>query len=225
MKAQQVVKVLKNVNIDLTIKKPTDFKPRKGYKLVHEKYIRGVVPTADATHRILGRGYFWTENGTKELCYVLEVPATEAVPLNKMFENEKAEYRRAHRCRIWNKKRTKKIMCPFTNTCSNCPFAEHPEEIFPSEAEMLLSYEEVNQDKVSVPDEAYGSERSIFYGPQEDEMLKAIKSDDEEVFIKLVSLNRQGYELAEIMDKLNLVREDIERLGHKLEQYMDEYID
>lgn len=225
MKAQQVVKVIKNVNIDLTIKKPTDFKPRKGYKLVHVKCIRGVIPTADATHRILGRGYFWTENSTKELCYVLEVPATEAVPLNKMFENEKAEYRRAHRCRIWNKKRTKKIMCPFTNTCSNCPFADHPEEIFPSEAETLLSYEEVNQDKVSVPDEAYGSERSIFYGPQEAEMLKAIKSDEEEVFIKLVSLNRQGYELAEIMDKLNLVKEDIERLGHKLEQYMDEYID
>ena len=56
-------------------------------------------------------------------------------------------------------------------------------------------------------------------------MLTAIKSDDDAVFIKLVSLNRQGYELAEIMEKLNLVRADIERLGHKLEKYVNEYID
>ena len=225
MKNQQVSVVINNANIDLTIRKPSDFKPRKGFKLVHVKYIPDVAPTADSTHRILGRGYFWTEKGIKELCYILEVPANEAVPLNRIFENEKAEYRRTHRHKIWNKKHTKLIMCPFTNSCSDCPFKDKPEEIFPSEAEMTVSYEEVNQDKVYAPDEAFGSERIIFYSPQEEEMLKAIKSDDEAVFIKLVSLNRQGYELAEIMKKLNLVREDIERLGHKLEKYMNEYID
>ncbi len=225
MKVQQVLVTLNNANIDLSIRKPSDYKPRKGFKLVHVKYIPDLAPTADATHRILGRGYFWGEKGVKELCYVLEIPANEATPLNRMFENEKAEYRRAHRHKIWNKKRTKLIMCPFTNSCSNCPFKDKPEEIFPSEAEMILSYEDVNQDKVCLPDEAFGSEKSIFYNSQEDEMLAAIKSDDEAVFIKLVSLNRQGYELAEIMEKLNLVREDIERLGHKLEKYVDDYID
>ena len=55
-------------------------------------------------------------------------------------------------------------------------------------------------------------------------MLETIKSDDEAAFIKLVSLNRQGYELTEIMEKLNLLKEDVERLGHKLEKYMDNYI-
>ena len=225
MKVQQVLVALNNANIDLTIRKPSDYKPRKGFKLVHVKYIPDLAPTADATHRILGRGYFWGEKGVKELCYVLEIPANEATPLNRMFENGKAEYRRAHRHKIWNKKRTKLIMCPFTNSCSDCPFKDKPEEIFPSEAEMILSYEDVNQDKVCLPDEVFGSEKSIFYNSQEGEMLTAIKSDDEAVFIKLVSLNRQGYELAEIMEKLNLVREDIERLGHKLEKYMDDYID
>lgn len=225
MKVQQILVAINNANIDLTIRKPSDYKPRKGFKLVHVKYIPDVAPTADATHRILGRGYFWGEKGVKELCYVLEIPSNESTPLNRMFENEKAEYRRAHRHKIWNKKRTKLIMCPFTNSCSDCPFKDKPEEIFPSEAEMILSYEDVNQDKVCLPDEAFGSEKSIFYNSQEDEMLTAIKSDDEAVFIKLVSLNRQGYELAEIMEKLNLVREDIERLGHKLEKYVDDYID
>lgn len=224
MKNQQVNNLIVNANIDLTIRKPSDFKPRKGYKLVHAKYRRDIAPTADSTHRILGRGYFWTETGTKELCYVIEVPANEAVPLNRMFENEKAEHRREHRCRIWNKKRNKLIMCPFTNNCSECPFKDKPEEIFPSLANMLVSYEEVNQDKAYLPDEAFGSEQSIFYGPQKDEMLEAIKSDDETVFIKLVSLNRQGYELAEIMEKLNLLKEDVEHLGHKLEKYIDDYI-
>ena len=225
MKVQQVLVALNNANIDLTIRKPSDYKPRKGFKLVHVRYIPDLAPTADATHRILGRGYFWGEKGVKELCYVLEIPANEAIPLNRMFENEKAEYRRAHRHKIWNKKRTKLIMCPFTNSCSDCPFKDKPEEIFPSEAEMILSYEDVNQDKVCLPDEAFGSEKNIFYNSQEDEMLTAIKSDDDAVFIKLVSLNRQGYELAEIMEKLNLVRADIERLGHKLEKYVNEYID
>ena len=153
MKVQQVLVALNNANIDLTIRKPSDYKPRKGFKLVHVKYIPDVAPTADATHRILGRGYFWGEKGIKELCYVLEIPANEATPLNRMFENGKAEYRRAHRHKIWNKKRTKLIMCPFTNSCSDCPFKDKPEEIFPSEAEMILSYEDVNQDKVCLPDE------------------------------------------------------------------------
>ncbi|MBQ6134301.1 MAG: hypothetical protein IJI65_09130 [Lachnospiraceae bacterium] len=224
MKAQQVSKLIRNANIDLTIRKAGDFKPRKGFKLVHEEYVNGVAPTADSMHRILGRAYFWGKEGTKELFYVIEVPANEAVPLNRLFENEKGEYRREHRHRIWNEKRTKLIMCPYTNSCSDCPFKDKPEEIFPSEAEMLLSYEDVNQDKVCLPDEAFGSEKCIFYNSQEDEMLTAIKSD-EAVLFKLVSLNRQGYELAEIMETLNLVKEDLERLGHKLEKYVDDYID
>ncbi len=225
MKVQQVLVAINNANIDLTIRKPSDYKPRKGFKLVHVKYIPDVAPTADATHRILGRGYFWGEKGVKELCYVLEIPTNEATPLNRMFENEKAEHRREHRHKIWNKKRTKLIMCPFTNSCSDCPFKDKPEEIFPSEAEMILSYEDVNQDKVCVPAGADGSEESIFYNAQSSEMLCAIKNDEDSTFRSFVFLNKQGYELAEIMEKLNLVRADIERLGHKLEKYVNEYID
>ena len=83
----------------------------------------------------------------------------------------------------------------------------------------------VKKEPVVIPYDAGKINALLGTDISEEEMLKAIKSDDEAVFIKLVSLNRQGYELAEIMKKLNLVREDIERLGHKLEKYMNEYID
>lgn len=224
MKAQQAAQAISNANIDLTIRKPRDFKPRKGYKLVHLVYSSDLTPTADSDHRVLGRGYFWTEKGIKELCFVIEVPEYEATPLNRMFENEKAEYRRAHRCKIWNKKHTKKIMCPFSNTCSKCTIPL--EERFPSEAEehQELSFDEVNDEKVSLAPEAHGSAESIFCGVQEQEMMEAIKSQEKQIFFKLISLNRQGFELNEIMEKLDLVMEDVERLGHKLEKYIENYI-
>ncbi len=211
---------------ELTIKKISEFKARKGYEIIQVKFIPRVVRATDPKHRILGCGYFWSETGEKEFCYVLEVPADEAAPLLKDFEKIKGENRRKYRHRIWNKKCTKKIMCPFTNFCSKCPFADHPEDIFPSEAEehQKLSYEEINEEKVSVPPEAYGSEESIFYNYQRQEMMNAIKSHEDPIFVKFLSLNRQGFELAEIMEKLNLVREDIERFGQKLMKYMDDYI-
>ena len=226
MSQQKATQAISNAVQELTIKKISDFKARKGYKIVQVKYIPGVSIVTDRNQRILGRGYFWNEKGERELCYALEIPADIATPVKRLFENEKAEHRRKYRHRIWNDKHTKKIMCPFTNSCSKCPFADRPEEILSSEAEEYqeLSFDEVNEDKLSVPDKAFGSEKSIFYGLQEEEMLETIKSDDEAAFIKLVSLNRQGYELTEIMEKLNLLKEDVERLGHKLEKYMDNYI-
>lgn len=220
MKNQQAAQAINNANIDLTIRKPSDFKPRKGYKLVHERQINGVAPTADSTHRILGRGYFWTEKGTKELCYVIEVPTNEAEPLNKMFENEKAKYRRAHRCKISNKKHTKKIMCPFTNTCSKCPFAEHPEEIFPSEAEehQELSFDEVNEDRLSVSADTFGSEKNILQNLEIQEMMNAIRSLDDPSLFKFVFLLRQGYEYDEIMQELGI---DINGIKDYYVRYID----
>ena len=226
MKAQQASAAINNANIDLTIRKPSDYKPRKGYKLVHERYISGVAPTADSTHRILGRGYFWTEKGLKELCYVIEVPATEAVPLNKMFENEKAEYRRAHRCKIWNKKHTKKIMCPFTNTCSKCPFAEHPEEIFPSEAEEYqeLSFNEVNEDKVSVSPDSYGSEEHMQLSIEMEEMMAKLKSLEDKTLYIIGTMLNQEHEIKVIQDRLKDIQSQLNIDDERMEAYATEYI-
>lgn len=225
MKVQQASVAIYNANIDLIIRKPRDFKPRKGYKLVHEKYISGVAPTADSTHRILGRGYFWTEKGIKELCYVIEVPTNEAVPLNRMFENEKAEYRRAHRCRIWNKKHTKKIMCPFTNTCSKCPVP--PEDRFPSEAEehQELSFDEVNEDKLSVSHNVYGSAENMYHKLEMEEMIKAIKTINDQNFLNFVLLFSQGTEYEDIMEELDLDLDDIRVYYERYIYYKNEYLD
>ena len=226
MKAQQASAAINNANIDLTIRKPRDFKPRKGYKLVHLKYSRDLEPTADSTHRILGRGYFWTEKGIKELCYVIEVPVNEAEPLNRMFENEKAEYRRAHRCKIWNKKRTKKIMCPFTNTCSKCPYAEHLEEIFPSEAEehQKLSFDEVNEDKLFVAPDSFGSAEYTEHNIQMEEMMAKLKSLEDNTLYIIGTLLNQEHEIKVIQDRLKDIQNQLHIDDERMEAYATEYI-
>lgn len=226
MKAQQSSVAINNANIDLTIRKPRDFKPRKGYKLVHMKYSSDLTSTADSTHRILGRGYFWTEKGIKELCYVIEVPVNEAEPLNKMFENEKAEYRRAHRCKIWNKKRTKKIMCPFTNTCSKCPFAEHPEEIFPSEAEehQELSFDEVNEDKLYADPETFGSEEHMNLGIEMEEMMAKLRSLEDKTLYIIATMLNQEHEIKVIQDRLKEIQSKYHIDDERMEAYTTEYI-
>lgn len=225
MKAQQASAVINNSNIDLTIKKPSDFKPRKGYKLVHMKYSSDLSPTADSSHRILGRGYFWTEKGIKELCYVIEVPVNEADPLNKMFENEKGEYRRAHRCKIWNKKRTKKIMCPFSNTCSKCPFAEHPEEIFPSEAEehQELSFDEVNEDKLSVSADSFGSAEHTEHNIQMEEMMAKLESLENKTLYIIASMLNQEHEIKVIQNRLKDIQNQLHIDDERMEAYAYEY--
>lgn len=225
MKAQQASVAINNANIDPTIRKPRDFKPRKGYKLVHMKYSRDLEPTADSTHRILGRGYFWTEKGIKELCYIIEVPVNEANPLNKMFENEKAEYRRAHRCKIWNKKRTKKIMCPFTNTCSKCPFAERPEEIFPSEAEehQELSFEDVNEDKLSISPDSYGSAEYTEQSIQMQEMMAKLRSLEDKTLYIIASIANQEHEIKVIQERLKDVQNQLNIDDEQMKAYVSEY--
>lgn len=225
MKAQQASAVINNANINLTIRKPRDFKPRKGYKLVHMKYSRDLAPTADSTHRILGRGYFWTEKGIKELCYVIEVPINEADPLNKMFENEKAEYRRAHRCKIWNKKRTKKIMCPFSNTCSKCPFADHPEEIFPSEAEehQELSFDEVNEDKLFADPDTFGSAEHMNLSLEMKEMMTKLRSLEDKTLYIIGTILNQEHEIKVIQDRLKDIQHQLNIDDERMEVYAKEY--
>lgn len=225
MKNQHATQAINNANIDLTIRKPSDFKPRKGYKLVHERHINGVAPTADSTHRILGRGYFWTEKGIKELCYVIEVPTNEAEPLNKIFENEKAEYRRAHRCKIWNKKHTKKIMCPFTNTCSKCPYADKPDEKFPSEAEehQELSFDEVNEDKLSVSADSFGSAEHTEHNIQMEEMMSKLKSLNDKTLYIIASMLNQEHEIKVIRERLKGIQNQLHINDECLEDYAYKY--
>lgn len=225
MKAQQASAAINNANIDLTIRKPRDFKPRKGYKLVHMKYSRDLSPTADSTHRILGRSYLYTEKNIKELCFVIEVPVNEADPLNKMFENEKAEYRRAHRCKIWNKKRTKKIMCPFTNTCSKCPFAEHPEEILPCEAEehQELSFDEVNEDKLHIDPNTFGSAEHMNLSLEMEEMMKKLRSLEDKTLYIIGTILNQEHEIKVIQDKLKDIQHQFNIDDERMEAYTKEY--
>lgn len=227
MLRKQAEKAISKAAQDLSIKKISDFKARKGYKIVPVKYIPGVVTTTEPKYRILGRGYFWSENGKKELCYALEVPACEAEQLIKDFERIKGENRRKNRHRIWNKKRTKKIMCPFTNSCSQCPFADQPEEIFPSEAEehQEVSFDKINEEKASVAPGNYGSTESILYNLETQEMMRAIRSLDDPTLFKFVSLFRQNYEYEELMKELGLDLDGIRNYYKKYIHYKNIYID
>ena len=225
MKVQQAKQVIANAAHDFTIKSVKQLKARKGYKIVQVKYIQGVV--TESKYRIIGRGYFWNDAGKKELCYALEVPEDEAEQLIKDFENAKAENRRKYRHRIWNKKRTKLIMCPFKNSCSKCPFADHPEEIFPSEAEenQPLSLNEINEERVYVAPESYGSAESMDRGIQMREMLEAIRALNNQLLLNFVSLLNSGCECDEMMDELGLDLDGIKGCYDRYIVYKNEYLD
>lgn len=227
MLSKQAQEAISKASSNLAIKKISDFKARTGYKIVQTKYIPGVVTTTEHNCRILGRAYFWSENGEKELCLVLEVPTGMATNLKRDFEREKGENRRKNRHRIWNKKRTKLIMCPFSNSCSKCPFANHPEEIFPSEAEehQELSFDEINDEKLSVAPGDYGSAESINYNLETQEMMKAIRSLDDQTLFEFVSLLRQEYEYDEIMEELGLDLDGIKDCYVRYIDYKRKFLD
>lgn len=229
MKNQQAIQAIVNAANSQETKKASIYRARKGYKIVPVPVIPGVITTVDPDkgQRILGKGFFWNETGELVLCYALEIPANQAAPLNRDFEREKGAFRRAHRCKIWNAKHTKKIMCPFTNTCSKCPFADRPEEVFPSEAKehQELSFDKVNEDKLSVSPETFGSEENIHQNLEIQEMMKSIRSLDDPSLFKFVSLLRQGYEYDEIMEELDLDIDDIKDYYTRYINYKRKFLD
>ncbi len=229
MLQEQAAQAIANAVNAQKAKKASIYKARKGYKIVQVPLIPGVVATVDKDkdQRILGTGFFWSETGELKLYYALEIPANQAAPINRDFEREKGEYRRAHRCRIWNKKRTKKIMCPFTNSCKRCPFADHPEEIFPSEAEEYesVSFDEVNQDKLSMSPDSFGSKESMELSAEMEELMNKLHSlEDKTLYILGALLNLQ-YEVNEIQKYLNLDDDRMKSYTVEYINYYHDYID
>lgn len=225
MKNQQVSEILANTQ---DAKKASIYKARKGYKIVQVPVIPGVVATVDEDkdQHILGKGFFWTETGELKLCYALEIPEDQAAPLNRDFERAKGEHRRAHRCKIWNKKRTKKIMCPFSNSCSKCPFAEHPEEIFPSEAEehQELSFDEVNEDKLYTSPDAFGSSEYTHLSLEMKEMMDKLKSLEDKTLYIIGTILNQEHEIKVIQDRLKDIQNELHIDDDHMKAYATEYI-
>ena len=228
MKNQQVKKALANAANTQDSQTASIYKARKGYKIVQVPVIPGVVATVDEDkdQHILGKGFFWTETGELKLCYALELPEDQAAPLNRDFERAKGEYRRAHRCKIWNKKRTKKIMCPFSNSCSKCPYADKPEERFPSEAEehQELSFDEVNEDKLSVSHDCFGSAEYTEHNSQMKEMMAKLKSLEDQTLYIIGTILNQEHEIKVIQDRLKDIQRKLDIDDERMEAYATEYI-
>ncbi len=226
MKNQQINKILTNAANTQNAKKASIYKARKGYKIVQVPVIPDVVATVDEDkdQHILGKGFFWTETGELKLCYALEIPEDQAAPLNRDFERAKGEYRRAHRCKIWNKKHTKKIMCPYTNTCGKCPIP--PEERFPSEAEehQELSFDEVNEDKLSVGADCFGSAEYTEHNIQMEELMTKLKSLEDKTLYIIGTMLNQEYEIKVIQDRLKDIQNQLHIDDDRMEAYAIEYI-
>ncbi len=228
MKNQQVKKILADAANTKDAKKASVYKARKGYKVVQVPVIPGVVTTVDEDkdQHILGKGFFWTETGELKLCYALEIPEGQAAPLNRDFERAKGEYRRAHRCKIWNKKHTKKIMCPFSNSCSKCPYADTPEERFPSEAEehQELSFDEVNEDKLSVSPDCFGSAEHTEHNIQMKEMMAKLKGLEDQTLYIIGTMLNQEHEIKVIQERLKDIQAKLDIDDEHMKAYAYEYI-
>lgn len=227
MKKHQATQTITNAANSQETKKASIYKARKGYKIVQVPLIPGVVTTVDKNQRILGTGFFWSETGELKLYYALEIPEDQAAPINRDFERKKGEYRRVHRHHIWNKKRTKKIMCPFTNSCKRCPFSDHPEEIFPSEAEEYetVSFDAVNQDKLSTSPDSFGSKESMNLSIEMEELMDKLHSLEDKTLYILGSLLNLQYEVNEIQKYLNLDDNSMKSYAIEYINYYHAYID
>lgn len=226
MKAQQVSQVIANAANNENAKKTSIYKARKGYKIVQVPVIPGVAVTVDEDkdEHLLGTGFFWSEEGELILCYALEIPAEQATPLNRDFENRKAAHRRAHRCKIWNAKHTKKIMCPFSNSCGKCPYTE--EEKLPSEAEehQELSFDEVNEDKLSVAPDSFGSAEHMHLSIEMEEMMEKLKSLEDQTLYTIATMLNQTFEIKVIQDRLKDIQNQLHIDDERMEAYATEYI-
>lgn len=226
---------MKNIDAKITIavaetqpKKKSDiFKTREGYKNVQVDIIKGVaIPPEDQPH-IKGKSYCWSDKNDIREYYIMEVPDAQATLLNRDFECRKGEFRRDHRCQIWNKKRTKLIMCPFTNSCKKCPFFDNPDEVFPckAKADAPLAYDEVNEDKLAVADESFGSAKSMDNNIEKDEMLAAILAAEGPGLYHFAALLDAGYPHEEIMDILRIDFEQLKAYTIKYINYKKEYVE
>lgn len=228
MAKQKAVQAIINAANTQDAKKASIYKARKGYKIVQVPVIPGVAVTVDADkdEHLLGKGFFWSEEGELILCYALEIPAEQATPLNRDFENRKAAHRRAHRCKIWNAKRTKKIMCPFSNSCSKCPYAEHPEEIFPSEAEehQELSFDEINEDKLSVDPDSFGSTEHMHLSIEMEEMMEKLKSLEDQTLYTIATMLNQTFEIKAVQENLKEIQTQLDIDDDSMKAYATEYI-
>ncbi len=228
MAKQKAVQAIINAANTQDAKKASIYKARKGYKIVQVPVIPGVAVTVDADkdEHLLGKGFFWSEEGELILCYALEIPAEQATPLNRDFENRKAAHIRAHRCKIWNAKRTKKIMCPFSNSCSKCPYAEHPEEIFPSEAEehQELSFDEINEDKLSVDPDSFGSTEHMHLSIEMEEMMEKLKSLEDQTLYTIATMLNQTFEIKAVQENLKEIQTQLDIDDDSMKAYATEYI-
>lgn len=226
MAKQEAAQTILNAANTQDAKKASIYKARKGYKIVQVPVIPGVVVTVDADkdEHILGKGFFWSEEGELILCYALEIPAEQATPLNRDFENRKAAHRRDHRCKIWNAKHTKKIMCPFSNSCSKCPYTD--EEKLPSEAEehQELSFDEVNEDKLSVAPDSFGSAEHMHLSIEMEEMMAKLKSLEDKTLYIIGTMLNQEHEIKVIQDRLKDIQNQLHIDDERMEAYATEYI-
>ncbi len=226
MAKQEAAQTILNAANTQDAKKASIYKARKGYKIVQVPVIPGVAVTVDEDkdEHLLGTGFFWSEEGELILCYALEIPAEQATPLNRDFENRKAAHRRAHRCKIWNAKHTKKIMCPFSNSCGKCPYTE--EERLPSEAEehQEVSFDVVNEDKLHTSPDSFGSAENMELGVQMKEMMDKLKSLEDQTLYTLGTLLNLQYEVEEIQNRLNLDDESMREYSVEYIMYYHKYI-
>ena len=76
----------------------------------------------------------------------------------------------------------------------------------------------MNEDRLSVSADTFGSEKNILQNLEIQEMMNAIRSLDDPSLFKFVFLLRQGYEYDEIMQELGI---DINGIKDYYVRYID----
>lgn len=190
-----------------------------GYKIVATPVTPGV-NVEELEDQIVGVGLFWMDDGTKQLCYAVEVPEDEGTLMKRDFERVKARNRRKNRCRIESPKTHKRIMCPFTRTCTNCPNAGKLERTNDSE----FSIERMAEDGLSVPALTFGSMKSSLQSLELNELVHRLIAEKPEL-LTLMVLRYAGLDDDEIWELMGIGNTKFYKLLKELKNLVIDYVD
>lgn len=227
-------------------------KARPGYRLIAtEAPAEGELEIAYSEEEIVGKQIYHMEDGSRKLCYMVEVPEDKGKQMKADFEREKAAHTRKTRCHFQGKNGKTK-MCPFeaklrmkllreldqkgylddrakaflksgqTFSCTNCPIPDRC-KLHPHTENSMQLMSENGQDIAS---HGFGSAESLQLGPEVAELMAKLKKDEPLLFqLVVIRFNNPDFKDEDIWKAMGIGSTQYYKISKKLKVLGYDYID
>lgn len=194
------------------------YKARPGYRVVPLE-ITNDMPIAYSPEDVKGIAWFWID-GTKKRCLLVEVKEEIGNFLLRDLECEKGRIRRKTRCRIISPVTHQRILCPFSNSCNDCPYEDQRYKDTTESISIELALE--SGDDISSQEDT--TAREAMKKVQAAELLKALQEEDE-VLYQMAVLAKEGCTKPEIKEMLGIKKSTYYDNWDRIEKIAINYID